>query len=108
MKLHQYKPKLAIITNLNGPPPKQRAVQREGGFDELGFGELDVGEALGAAVVLVAQYRHPVHRSRSVEVGFQLLGRRSVVNLFRGWFTIIIFKSLFKRILIYVCKSLTS
>lgn len=56
-------------------------VQGHGGVDRVLVRELDVGEALGVAVELVAEDRDPVDAAAAVKVGLQLVGRGAVIHV---------------------------
>ena len=70
-----------MFAYLDLPASEERVVQGHGGADRVLIRELDVGEAFGLSVELVAEDGDAVDASAAVEVLLQLLGRRAVINV---------------------------
>jgi len=70
----------SLLDDLQLPAAEEGAVQQQRVLHALLVGKLDVGEALGAAGVLVYQDRDAIDLPARLEVFLQLLWRRSVVN----------------------------
>ena len=72
---------LSSPSNLDLTSSEERIVKRHGGGNRVLVGKLDIGEALGVPVELVAKDRHPVDGTATMEVLFQLLCCCSIVNI---------------------------